>query len=355
MSFMIVTPLNLASASENVKFKKIADVSAGDGYDILIDEGNDYCFVSLGYTGIKLYDITTMESPELVEWKTQENNGYAHQLYKRGTNIYVGDGRAGLTVINWSDPENFVIQNRTLGYYGWSATSDDAGETLFLASGGSLFGYDTEIVLFNITNPGQLELITEIPIPEYCVDVEHKDGVLYTTSEAVPLIAIDVSNTSNPIVLDQAPANTGDSFASDIEIVGNYAYIANWEGPFQVYDIQDPANLTLVFENEDYSDSTCVKSDEEILFLTDGTEGLILLDISDPINPIEFARYNDGRVQYRVDIVDDYIFMTQQSYGFIILQMSPKQIPGISLEFIIITLIATTGILLFLFRKKALK
>jgi len=355
ISVIAVSPIELASASENVKFKKIADVSAGDGFDILVDEGNDHCFVSLGYTGVKLYDLTSMKSPELIGWKNEENNGYAHQLYKRGTHIYVGDCRAGLTVINWSDPENFVTQNRTLGYYGWSATSDDTGETLFLASGGSLFGYDTEIVLFNITNPGQLELITEIPIPDYCVDVEFKDGVIYTTSDAIPLISIDVSNVSDPIILDMAPANSGESAASDIEIVGNYAFISNWEGPFQVFNIQNPENLTLVYENELYSRSAGVSCDGDVLYLTDEIEGLVLLNITDPTEPIDFASYNDGRFQYRVDIVGNFIFMTQQSYGFIILEMIPKQIPGISLGFIIITLIATTGILLLLLRKKVLK
>ena len=333
-------------AQSSIKFTKIADVSAGNGYDILVDEGEDLCYVSFGASGMKLYDISTLSSPSLISQIPEQNNGYAHQIHQISDTIYVGDGRAGLTVYNYSVPDSLQYQNQLLGYYGWAAKSNQ--NTLFLASGGDLFGYDTELVLFNITQPGQLELIIEVPISQTCVDVEISGDLLLITSERIPLITFNISNVSDPIELDRAEENSVYSFATDIEIVGDYAYVANWEGPFQVFSIEDPANISLVYEDERYNDATGIKCCGDVLFLADGTEGLILFDITLRDSPEVLGVYEDGREQYRMDIVGDYVFLTQQSYGFVILLLSERNIPGFNIGILVLV---SLFCVIFLYRR----
>ncbi len=355
IGLIIISPITYASVSDNVKFSKITDVSAEDAYDILVDEGDDVCYVSFGVSGVKSYNINSYQSPKVISWVPEENNGYAHQIYKLGPNIYVGDGRAGITVIDWSIQNSPQVVNRTLGYYGWAVTSDEAGNTLFLASGGNIFGYDPELVVFNVSQLGQFELITTVPLPGDCVDVEVENNILYITANRIPLITFDVSNVSEPIELDRTGENIEGSFATDIEIIGDYAYVANWQGPFQIFDIQDPSNLTLAYESPVNQVSSCVESSGDILYFTNATEGLVLYNVSTPDIPTIIGIYDDNRYQYRVDIVGDYIFMTQQSYGFVILKIAQKQIPGYSLGFTIYAAVFTIGIITFLLRRRVLK
>jgi len=349
---LLILPLPPVFASETLTFKKIADVTVGDGYDILVDESKNLCYVSFGASGVKLYDITSFSSPEMISQMNEQNNGYAHQIHKIGSTIYVGDGRAGLTVYNWTIPQSPQPQNRTLGYYGWATTSDSITNSLFLASGGDLFGFDTELVLFNISQPGQLELLDEIPIPGDCVDVEVVSGILYITGETIPLLTFNVANVSDVVELDQANENPPGSFATDIEIVGDFAYVSNWQGPFQIFSIADPSNISLIHEFSEYHDSTCVESNGEVVFLVDSIQGLVVFNVSDPLDPMIMGIYTDDQVQYRVDIVENYIFMTQLSKGFVILQINPRTISGYGIGLFIFACVVYIGLLI---QKRALK
>ena len=74
---------------------------------------------------------------------------------------------------------------------------------------------------------------------------------------------------------------------------------------------------------------------------------VVIFDVTNPEVPVIMGIYNDGRTQYRLDFADDYIFVTQQSYGFIILQLSERIIPGYGIPFIaIISLLC----ILFIYR-----
>ncbi|MBE9263269.1 hypothetical protein IQ224_14180 [Microcystis sp. LEGE 00066] len=54
---------------------------------------------------------------------------------------------------------------------------------------------------------------------------------------------IDISNPSNPIFKGNYDNTSG--YAFDVQIVGNYAYLADWDSGLQIIDISNPTNPTL--------------------------------------------------------------------------------------------------------------
>ncbi len=351
---MLHTLLPIVHATGSLKLTVISDTISGDGYDISVDTDSEVCYLSTGYQGVRRFNISDYENPVLQHHITEQNNGYAHQLLQINSTIYVGDGYAGLTVINWTIPDSPQVLNRTTGQYGWSMAVDDENKTLFFASGSSYHGIDEYLVIFNITEIGQLELISELAMPGTCTDVEFASNIVYLTEGDVPLVSIDVSNRSNPVELDRAETNPDDSFGTEVEVVGDYAYVASWHGPFQIFDISDPANLILVKEIDEYSDGTGIDSYGNYVYFVDERDGLIVFDISTPGDPKLKGKYTDSRIPYRVEVVEEYIFLTH-SQGFTILQQNPRIIPGYNVWVLITSILGVLIVVSVYFRKRMKK
>ncbi len=85
------------------------------------------------------------------------------------------------------------------------------------------------------------------------------------------------------------------SQALDVDILGNYAYVANSQGGLQVVDISDPTNPTVAAWSDTPKAANGMKAarlyDElgighDIAFLIEGTEGIIAFDVDNPLEPI---------------------------------------------------------------------
>ncbi|MDH6097254.1 hypothetical protein NWP21_00005, partial [Anabaenopsis sp. FSS-46] len=109
----------------------------------------------------------------------------------------------------------------------------------------------------------------------------------YAYSVGDTLEIIDVSNPTNP-------TRTGGYNISGwgVQVVGNYAYIADGNDGLQIIDISNPANPT---RTSGY-DTTGYASDVQVVgnyaYIADGNDGLQIIDISNPANPTRTSGYD---------------------------------------------------------------
>ena len=78
--------------------------------------------------------------------------------------------------------------------------------------------------------------------------------------------------------------------AEGVEIVGNYAYVADGGGGLQIIDISNPAAPTLVGNYDTYGNAEDVEIVGNYAYVADG--GLLIIDISNRTTPTFVGNYD---------------------------------------------------------------
>lgn len=77
--------------------------------------------------------------------------------------------------------------------------------------------------------------------------------------------------------------------ASDVEVVGSMAYLADGANGLQVLDVSDPAAPKLRWSMESEDSSQVVKLDGTNVYLADRAGGLVILDARNPASPVRLG------------------------------------------------------------------
>lgn len=199
------------------------------GYATLPEEGRDVAVVgpmtciAAGTTGLIVLgygEVTILDTP-----------GEATGVGKRLNRVYVGDGSAGLRVVNVFDPHNPVLMGvvDTPGSAGELAVS---GDWVFLADG------PAGLQVVNVLDPAAPVLAATLPIPGGAWDVALVGSLLHVASEWAGLTVVDVSNPSSPAILATLALP---SAARAVAARGKEVYLGCGGGGLAVVDVTDPA------------------------------------------------------------------------------------------------------------------
>ena len=246
-----------------------------------------YAYVAEGTGGIQVIDVSNSAAPFMVG--SINTPGYANRLSLIGTTAFVADGRGGLQVIDASDPSTFYIGFAQISTY----TQDVA------ISG------------------------------NYAYVIE--SGALYPGVEVV-----DISDPYNPAVIKRFDRGKG----YGIEIVGNYAFIAGREEYAQsqdglvVVDISTPSAPFDAGYVDTSGSAMEVSVSGAIAGLADSID-LKIIDISDPIHPVEISSVDPEPAAtssvYGVDIAGSTICITGNAdTGLRVVDVSDPYHPTIS-------------------------
>ncbi|MBC8322794.1 MAG: T9SS type A sorting domain-containing protein [Candidatus Marinimicrobia bacterium] len=145
---------------------------------------------------------------------------------------------------------------------------------------------------------------------EACYSIQATDSIVFY-GQGDTLKIVDISSIENPIPLGKIAISTN-SIILDIEIVGNYAYVANNSNGFRIINI---SNLSNPYE-EGYLQFDArvlnINIKDSYAYIANNSDGLRIVDISDPSNPVEVGAYEyyfyfNGTQD--VVVKDDYAFI----------------------------------------------
>ncbi|MBN2175649.1 MAG: T9SS type A sorting domain-containing protein [Bacteroidales bacterium] len=167
--------------------------------------------------------------------------------------------------------------------------------------GGGMVGYFMIADISNLNFPVQTGIENNINGTAYQIAI--KDDCAFMPTNQDILYAIDISDKSSPVVIDNI--NMG-GFSSGIAVKGNYAYVGTENG-LKVVNIADPSNLTVVNTFGGNYRRISADPDNDRLFIAKSGTGFDVIDISDPMNPVGLFQgiggsstgnlvYNDGFV-----------------------------------------------------------
>ncbi len=317
--FFNVSKNTIGTSQQKIELVKLGQIgTGGDVYDIWIDEEKQIAFVTCGYGGLKIYDISDPSSITEISNLPEIGRGYAHRLFIDQNNvIYIGDGFGGLKIIDCSNPSNPLSMNQ-IHYANYTYDVEVVGSTAFIADG------EYGLVIADCTNLSHPTTLSQYSTGGYATNIQIEENIAYLADGINGLMIFDVINTSNPLLIGQCGnQSTEEEGLGSIAILGDLAFLAYWQRGLDIYNISDVSNIKVLNHPIDCVSSVSVEldTDENLAFVADYMNGLKVLDFSNPSQPNLIGIYNETGIAYGLHISDNLIYFADAANGLIILKI----------------------------------
>lgn len=314
----------LTDVEEGLEIIDIANLSAPSlisryeeffEYNGIFVSGN-FAYLSSYYTGIELLDITNLENP--IRIQRMGIGGFSYNVRVKGSTAYVCDSGQGIEIIDIRDPSNptrMSIYQATPHMYGYDM--EIQGDIGFI---GSIFNGVFIVDLSDETYPVLLSnAITSV----YALAV---DGDYMYVSLNSGLRIFDISDLTNPIPLNFYAVS---GYLDHIEIYNNMAFLSLGSNGILVLDVSNPNSPQEILSWQPTSRVSSVDVKDDIIYIND-FEGLFIYDISDISHPSFKGSLLDPMEKSDIHLYGDYIFMSQLTEGVSIIDVSdimhPKKV-----------------------------
>jgi hypothetical protein len=282
---------------------------AGDVRKIAVQ--GSYVFAAGGNEGMKIFDIRNPAEPKQVG--IYNPGGGVERVAAAGSYVYVGVDRGyrstpGVHVLDITD----LTKPKRLSIYTMNATGDGGGGAAngFTLAGRYLYvtAELTNLAILDLSNPKALRRVGN-----YHGEGAGSDSIAvagnhaFTERSGGGLQIIDISEPSKP---QKVASYQLDGFSRGVAVAGHYAYVGDsFTGTFHVLDI---SNLAAPVEVGTYDTGVTIESVTVMgsyAFVCNRTQGLILLDVSDPSGPFLAASYVSSGAAMDAVIAGEYVYL----------------------------------------------
>ena len=252
----------------------------------------------------------TAGEEEEIRWTSRNIQGEVEiRLYRAGaiTVEYISTGTSDDGTYNWTVPDD--IEPRTDYYVGVTSIEN---ESVWDTRSRFQIGYPNSDLSGIINTRGN------------AWDVEVSGNYAYIADEDGGLTVADISNPSQPFEVSsvETPGR-----ALTIDVVSNFAYVADESGGLRVFNISDPINPTEVGSFDTVNEAWGVTISGDNAYVAVESDGLQILDISDPANPTEVSRIDTPGNTVNVRVSGNYAFVADYTGGLRILDISDPANP----------------------------
>jgi hypothetical protein len=183
---------------------------------------------------------------------------------------------------------------------------------------GSVFRADTLNTYQGVFAP---TLVGEWDFLSYAKAVTIVGNYAYAVGDRLEII--DISNPANPIF----KASYDISGGQDVQVVGNYAYVADASSGLQIIDISNPLTPTLKGNYDTSGFAFGVQVVGNYAYVADASSGLQIIDISNPLTPTLKGNYDTSGNAYDVQVVGNYAYVADFWAGLQIIDISNPLTP----------------------------
>ena len=288
------------------------DQNYGD-FDKISISGN-YAAICMYHVGLLILDIN---DPENIAYYGEYSQSAIEDVVIDGTTAYIAYS-TGFEIVDFSDDENIYQVN----YYAKSYCDgiDKVGNEIFLS--GSV-GIDGFLEVIDVTTPASLSMTDSLTITSisYADDVMVEGNYAYLKCGFDGMVIVNVTDTSDLVEL--ANYDPG-SMVTGMEIDGNFAYLRN--SGIEIVNITDKTNPTFI-DNTGYSTVYDFAIDGDELYATIGGSGVAVYDISNRSDPTLLTTISTTVYATFIVFFDTYIGVIQDYYGFTTYDVSTPSSP----------------------------
>ena len=239
--------------------------------------------------------------------------------------LYLGNSQLNLTNIHNYTQQLQQWQPQNILLYGCNVAAGDAGaefiHKLHQITNATISASTTKTG--NAALGGNWQLEVNIPV----TDVETFHG---TSLPYLPNIVFnaDTLNTYQGVFAPTLVGNYNTTgIAYGVQVVGNYAYVADWSSGLQIINISNPAVPTLVGTYDTSSYAHGVQVVGNYAYVADGYSGLQIIDISNATTPTLKGNYDTSASARGVQVVGNYAYVADDYSGLQIIDISNPTTP----------------------------
>jgi hypothetical protein len=247
--------------------------------------------------------------------KTQ---GYPHDVEVTGGRAYIADGQAGLAVFDVSNPESPAL-------LGVKMDSMNVAWGVAVAGSYAYVSYGTkELYIVDVSRPESLRVAGELeyPQPGYGYNAAIKDTLAFLAADA-QFIIVNVAQPAYPNLVFQYRYPRD---CRDVAVSGSYCYVACGQLGVAVWKIESlPPRQVASFDTPANALSVAVAG--SYLYVADTRNGLIAVDVSDPLNPLPVATLALSGYARHVTVLDTMAYVSCEDGGLAIVNVARPDIP----------------------------
>ena len=108
-------------------------------------------------------------------------------------------------------------------------------------------------------------------------------------------------------------------------VFGNYMYVGNHGeggGELQILNVTDPSDINQTAIYNPGGTVFAVHVEDGTAYLADYQLGLLVVDVSDPENPVRIGSFFDGGGAINLDVVGDLVYVADRAGGLEIIQIT---------------------------------
>ena len=308
LSILLVFPAVFSQDFNNIEF--VSSVfnywSNITGFDV----ADDYLYAGRN-SGLVIIDLSDLYNPVLID--NDENFSAIEYLYIDGDRAYIYEWESSdrrIIILDITDRENPEVSGET--EIGESVSCMTAGGDYLYVSFYQYFisGF---LDVYDVSDPGEAVLLSSLETSCPAEQMEISGGYLYCAELDAGLSIYDLSDPGLPTAAGSF--NTpGD--ARDFELADDYAIVADGSGGLWTLDITDPYNPGFVSFIDPPNPVNQIERYGDFAFIPLGYQsGLIIYDISDPANIVEYGVYEGGYF-YDFAVAGNLIYENQGNSGF---------------------------------------
>ncbi|MFH1635495.1 MAG: hypothetical protein ABIG63_16010 [Chloroflexota bacterium] len=188
------------------------------------------------------------------------------------------------------------------------------GATLAVAVNGThaYIGIGPRLAALDVTDPANpVQLGASAPLSDTVQNIAiNADLALVTTSSWNMLHIFSLSDPAQPVEIGTYTPSNGRGVRS-ITIAAPYAYLTNGDGVY-IINISTPSlpqEISFTPITEGAADIAILPGTDTMALISSYANGLIVLDISDPVQPEEITHYSEIPTYGHIDIVGDYAYL----------------------------------------------
>jgi hypothetical protein len=291
----------------------------GRVYDV--DVMGKYVYAACGESDLKIIDISDPETPLLRSRSTIP--GGADAVTVRGDYAYVTYGSPyGLQVIDIADPDLPHLRG-SLNIAGTSLGMAIDGDYAYVA------GWQSGLQVINIADPEQIYLKGSYSPPGALFNLALAGDFVYVSGtdrneNKGTLRILDISDRNNP---RETGAYIADGPVADVQVSGDYAFLAAIDEGLLILNIADPENPYSIGGINTPGYALELAIDGEYIYVADDSSGLQIIAIANPLNPVIAGRYPTEGSCVDAEIVGDRAFIVDIDNGLRILNVSDRNDP----------------------------
>jgi hypothetical protein len=276
-------------------------VSIGGRTEAVAVQGN-YAYIGEG-PGLTVLDISDLAKPRLLG-RTVPISENLRDIAISDNIAYVAAGMDGLRIINVTDPSNPL----EIGSYNTPSEADSvvvAGKYAYVTC--SYEGLRI-IDIADPTTPKEIGFFKKGPYAEYYYDVFVVGNHAYL-AVTDGLHIIDITNPTDPVEIGFFEGWSG----RGVSVAGNYAYVADGSG-LAIFEVADPTDPTLKSYRSTPGDAMKVTVDGNYAYISDYAGGLQIFDITDPTEPGNIGAYKQSTFMTTI-VEGNYAFVATGMSG----------------------------------------